>query len=370
MRRFFSSFLAFVFAGLLTACSLLGVPDTALVSTSRVPIEPTSEMNSWPLFLPQTDAIINTVNADLLSPSDGETFPGSNGFAWLNDDAGAALVNQEEVIILNTSQSAVDAQSTNTEITQTISSTLPSMLIASGNADTIAWVSNGSVVNVLEVMSAKDNPDAIQAQSPVTSLALSSDGDLLAYGTFDGQTVVQEVGSPATTMSWSLPTWLANYSFSQDGSHLAGVDLANFSIYFINATTGEVVNKLEWLDSVTPALYGVHLSPDWRFAAWVGQYVVQIMTIEDGSTGPTLLHQDVVRSVAWSPDGRLLASGSAAIIDDGMKPVVMIWDVSSGELLNTLIQQSAVQSLAFSPDGRQLAILDTNGNLNTWSIKP
>jgi WD40 repeat protein len=48
----------------------------------------------------------------------------------------------------------------------------------------------------------------------------------------------------------------------------------------------------------------------------------------------------------------------------------MIWDVSSGQLLNILVQQVAVQSVAFSPDGRQLAVLDTNGNLKTWSASP
>jgi WD40 repeat protein len=365
-----SPLLGLIFAGLLSACSLIGVPDSALVSNTPTPIETTGVKDVLPLFVPQADAIINSVNADLLSPSDGLIFPGSNGFTWLANNPRAALINQEEVFFLTASQSGENAQSTSTEVTQTISSTLPSMLIASGDADTIAWVSDGFTVNALDVMSKTGDPVTIQADSPITGLALSSDGDMVAYGTFDGRTVVQEIGNSSKTRSWSLHTWLANFSFSQDSRHLAGVDLANFSIYLINVTTGEVIQEIDWSNSVTSALYGVHLSPDWQFVAWVGQNVVQIMTLEDGTTGPTLVHQDVVRAVAWSPDDRLLASGTAAITDDGMKPVVMIWDVISGELLNTLIQQSAVQSLAFSPDGRQLAVLDTNGNLQTWSIRP
>jgi WD40 repeat protein len=102
----------------------------------------------------------------------------------------------------------------------------------------------------------------------------------------------------------------------------------------------------------------------------VAQNVVQIKDIKDDSNGPLLIHQDVVRSVSWSPDGRLLATGSAALLTDRLEPAVMIWDVSSGQLLNILVQQVAVQSVAFSPDGRQLAVLDTNGNLKTWSASP
>jgi len=60
-------------------------------------------------------------------------------------------------------------------------------------------------------------------------------------------------------------------------------------------------------------------------------------------------HEGGVPCVAFSPDGRELASGSK---DRWVK----FWDVATGRLLGTLPRfESAIQSIAFSPDGRLLA---------------
>src|SRR5262249_2581599 len=60
-------------------------------------------------------------------------------------------------------------------------------------------------------------------------------------------------------------------------------------------------------------------------------------------------HKDVVYEVAFSPDGKLLASG-------GYDRLVKLWEVASGKELRTLKDHSdTVYSLAFSPDGKLLA---------------
>ena len=73
-------------------------------------------------------------------------------------------------------------------------------------------------------------------------------------------------------------------------------------------------------------------------------------------------HTDLVRSVAFSPNGQTLASGS----DD---TTVRLWQVSDGTLLSTLKGHTDwVRSVAFSPDGQTLASGSTDGIVQLWWV--
>ncbi|NIR52486.1 TIR domain-containing protein, partial [candidate division KSB1 bacterium] len=74
-----------------------------------------------------------------------------------------------------------------------------------------------------------------------------------------------------------------------------------------------------------------------------------------------------VNTVAFSPDGSMLASGSGGMIFSG-DCTVRLWNVSDGKLLRTLNgHREQVHSVAFSPDGTMLVSASSN-NVWLWRV--
>ena len=74
-------------------------------------------------------------------------------------------------------------------------------------------------------------------------------------------------------------------------------------------------------------------------------------------------HSGTVRSVSFSPDGKLLASGSH-------DKTVKLWDVATGREIRTLEGHSGgVISVSFSPDGKLLASGSEDGTTRLWNAQ-
>jgi parallel beta-helix repeat protein len=215
----------------------------------------------------------------------------------------------------------------------------------------------------------------------VTSVAFSPDGRLLASGScgrfalgcVQGEIKLWDVASGRLVRTLSGHTdWVLSVAFSPDGRLLASSGSWDRTIKLWDVATGREVRTLS---GHTSGVTSVAFSPDGRLLAsgscgqpltqfpWCAQGEIRLWDVASGSEVRTLTgHTGSVNSVAFSPDGRLLASGSG---DETIK----LWDVASGSLVRTLTGHTgSVNSVAFSPDGRLLASGSWDYTIKLWEV--
>jgi WD40 repeat protein len=80
-------------------------------------------------------------------------------------------------------------------------------------------------------------------------------------------------------------------------------------------------------------------------------------------------HRFEVYSVAFSPDGKTLASGGGYLGPDLKPGEIMLWDVDTGKLRESLKKHAGgVWSVAFSPDGKTLASGSADKTIRLWDV--
>jgi WD40 repeat protein/tetratricopeptide (TPR) repeat protein len=188
-------------------------------------------------------------------------------------------------------------------------------------------------------------------EQAVFALAFSPDGRLLAAGgeggqeftdagpaMLTGQAKLWDVSTGRERAAFTTSNRVYALSFSPDGGLLAAGS-GRFQAVG-NVQTGGVTHA-----ALLPIEGEVKL---WDVAA--------------GKERVTLgRHSAGVRALAFSPDGRLLATAS-------LDSIIKLWDLAAGRELHSLPDYtSAVHALAFSPDGKSLASASRDGIVTVWN---
>jgi WD40 repeat protein len=208
----------------------------------------------------------------------------------------------------------------------------------------------------------------------VRSVAYSPDGSRIAFGSANKTIDIWDANKGLYLKTLKGHTGnVTSLSFSPDGSRIvSGSTDACLKIW--NANTGVCIKNIEgvidnsggnWLKN-----FEGHLSPISSVAySPDGKYIVSgsydgIIKIWDANTGQCLKtlegHSECVSSVAYSPDGTKIISGS----DDKS---IKIWDANTRQCLQTLEgHKHSVLSVAYSPDGKNIVSGSYDNTVKIW----
>ena len=203
----------------------------------------------------------------------------------------------------------------------------------------------------------------------VFHVAFSPDGQLLASGGDDGMAWLWRVadGTPVVPAMRHRSLVSCVVFIPPEGQRLATVEYGTLENDIPKgdgflAQWGTQDGLLKDITSPGRAVWDLAFSRDGGVMALASSGGMIEILYADGPTFQRSADPEYVNSVAFSPDGQIVASGGT----DGL---VALWHVKDGERLHTLAGHGGgVSEVAFAPDGKMLVSASADNTVRLWGV--